>query len=140
MIFVNFVLCVSLFFFFAFFAGNAGTFFNLDSIIIVLFGFFFSSLAVAVGRYRMYFNGLKQIFRFRPIEEKSTEVGHMVTAVSIMTVVIGLISTAQGLISSALIANTEYSVIQIVSFASFTTVYSVLFVGLLLVPIIYLNK
>lgn len=140
MIFTSFAICVIMFLIFAAFAGDVSTFINLDSIMIVFVGFLLSSMAVGVGRYKVYFIGLKQIFRFKPVERKSSEFKNMITAVSIMTVAVGIGSTAQGLISTALIENQQYTVAQIVSFSMFTTVYSIIFVALLLIPLIFLNK
>ncbi len=140
MIFITFVLMVATYFTYAFFAGNIDTFLNLDSIIIVLLGFVLSSLSVSLGRKKLYFEGIKQIFRFSAIVDKNNEISNMFKAITIMTVIIGIVSTAQGLISSSLIENNEYSLQQVFSFAAFTTVYALIFAGLLLVPIIYLYK
>jgi hypothetical protein len=140
MIFITFVLIVATYFVFAFFAGNINTFFNIDSIIIVLLGFILSSLSVSLGRKKLYFEGIKQMFRFSAVVDKNNEISNLFKAVAIMTVIIGIGSTAQGLISCSLIENNEYSLQQIISFASFTTVYALIFAGILLVPIINLYK
>lgn len=140
MIFITFVLIVATYFVFAFFAGDINTFLNIDSIIIVLLGFILSSLSVSLGRKKLYFEGIKQMFRFSAVVDKNNEISNMFKAVAIMTVIIGVGSTAQGLISSSLIENNEYSLQQVLSFASFTTVYALIFTGILLVPIINLYK
>ena len=140
MIFFNLIFVILLLLICAIFAGDIHTFINIDSIVIVLLGFIFSSLAVSVGRYKLLLQGFTQIFKFSAVNNKNNEIKNMFTAISIMTIAVGICSTVQGLISSALIATQGYQLSQVISYASFTIVYSVILVCLLLVPIIFLNK
>lgn len=140
MIFIVFLLLVSLLLLSAYFAGDISTFINIDSIIIVLAGFILSSLTVAIGRYKLFLKGFLQIFKFSSITEKSNDIKNMFTAISIMTLAIGFCSTIQGLISGLLIDAAGLKLSQIICFASFTSVYSIIFVCFLLIPIIYLYK
>lgn len=63
MIFLTFVMIVATYYVFAYFAGNIGTFFNFDSIFIILLGLIFSSLSVSLGKKKIYFEGIRQKFR-----------------------------------------------------------------------------
>lgn len=140
MIFFCFLLIVSIYLVSASFSGGMGTFVNFDSILIVLIGFTISSIAVSSGRLKVLLRGLGLIFLFPVAREANSEVRDMLKAISIMTLATGLCSTAQGLISGFLIESDAYSSTQKICFASFTLVYSVIFVCFLLVPVMYLNS
>lgn len=136
MIFVCFLLVVSLFLLSAYLCGDAGTFVNLDSVLIVLFGFAVSSIAVSFGRFRVLLGGLRQVFRFKAVPEANAKLRGMLKTIAVMTLATGACSTAQGCISGVLIVSDAYSVGQKLCFASFTLVYSVIFVCFLLLPLI----
>ena len=140
MIFICFLLIVSIFLISAFFAGNISTFINFDSMLIVFLGSVISSLSVSLGRKTILLIGIKQMFELKLYSNRNIETGNMFKTISIMTIATGVCSTAQGLITSSLINLTEYSTKQIFSYASFTTIYSIILVSFLFVPIIYINS
>lgn len=125
MIFLSFLLISSIFLVSAHFAGNAGTFINFDSLIIVLLGIVFSSISLSWGKVQSLKKGLIQIFSFSKPEDKDSEVKNIFTGISISTVTIGLCSSCQGILSGILIDNNT-PILKVLSFSSFTTIYALI--------------
>ena len=132
---VNFILVLS-----AMLAGDVGTIYNLDSILINIGALFVSILVIFIGRFKLFFAGLKEILSlFKKSCNKSIEIARTFTGLSILTLGIGILSTLQGIYSGLLLSN-NIRIEQVFLYASFTTTYSLDIVILVFVPIIYKNK
>lgn len=134
-----FCLVVSLLALSAALCGDVSTFYNLDSVLIVLAGFALSSLVMARGRAPLFWKGLKDMVSFRRGDPSDPAVARLFGGVAVMTLTVSVGSTAQGLICAAFIGS-PYTPAQNVALASFTSVYGLLLVGLLLVPVIERNR
>lgn len=121
------------------FCGDASTFYNLDSIVIVLAGFALSALVMARGRGHLLLKGLKDIVSFGRGGPADPAVARLFGGMAVMTLTVSFGSTAQGLICSAFIGS-PYTAVQTLALASFTSVYGILLTGLLLAPVIARNR
>lgn len=139
MIFLSFLLISSIFLISAHFAGNVGTFINLDSLIIVLLGIVISSVPLSWGKVPSLKKGLIQIFSFSIPEDKDTEVKNIFTGLSISTAAVGFCSSCQGILSVILIDNNT-PILQVLSFASFTTVYALIISIFIFLPVVFRNR
>ncbi len=138
MIFINFMLVVMILLLSAHFSGDIKAFINVDSLIIVIIGFVFSSIAISIGRFKLFINGLKEIFAFSRKEESNREIKNMFISIAIMTMCVGISSTAQGIICGVLIKSV-YSISETIVIASFTTIYSFILSSFILLPVSYRN-
>lgn len=139
MIFLSFILISSIFLLSAHLAGNAGTFINIDSLIIVLLGMAISSISLSWGKVPSLKKGLIQIFSFSIPKDRDTEVKNIFTGLSITTIAVGFCSSCQGILSGILSGNNP-PVLQILSFASFTTIYALIISIFLFLPVVYRNR
>ena len=139
MIFSGFLLVNTILILCAFLAGDAGSVYNLDSILIVIAGLALSVPMLFLGRFRIFFQGIHDAVSFKVHTVKSDEVAQAFTGLSVITVGIGLLSTIQGIYSGLLI-NTDLDPVKVFLLSFVTTAYSIDIVVLLFIPIIYRNK
>jgi hypothetical protein len=147
MIIIGFALVTGLLLVFAYFNGNIFHFINLDSILLVILpGLIFS---IFNFKLKEYIKGIKSMFIFslKNIKKDNKVASHFRSLMSI-TIIFGILSTAQGLFSyiltnrdykRGLIELSEFAMEttfdQAVVFASFTTVYALLISFFLFYPI-----
>ncbi|NLJ46899.1 MAG: hypothetical protein GX430_10090 [Treponema sp.] len=120
-------------------AGGIGTFVNLDSVLIVAAGAVLSAVSAGHGRYRALLLGLRQVFAFSGRGEKSPETRSVFAGVSALTLAFGFCSTLQGLFAGVLLESAVPIENRLV-YASFTSVYSLILVAFLFVPVITRNS
>ncbi|MCP5514996.1 MAG: hypothetical protein H7A26_06000 [Spirochaetales bacterium] len=138
MIFANFLVVLFILLISAHFCGDVGSFINIDSAVIVAAGFIFSSIALSAGRFKLFLRGLGEVFSFSSNRDPSREIKNLFFGISVMTMGVGLCSTAQGFFSGTLIKS-AYSISEIIVFSSFTTIYSFILVVFLLLPVSFRN-
>jgi flagellar motor component MotA len=139
MIMLIFISVSGIFLISAHLSGDIGYFINIDSLLIVIAGALLSSAALSTGKFRYLIMGVAQMLSFSRNTEKNTEVKNIYTGLAILTIAVGVCSTAQGVISGILSVN-SYSLPEIISIASFTTIYSIIISVFLFVPVILRNK
>ena len=138
MIFTASACIISIFLLSAHFAGNIGYFINLDSLLIVFLGSGFSALALSWGKFQILKKGAIQIFSFSRKSVKDHDVKNLFSILIVLTITVGFCSTCQGIISGVL--STQNSpILHILSYASFTTIYSVIISVFLSLPVVYRN-
>ncbi len=138
MIFANFLAVLFILLISAHLSGDVGSFINIDSAVIVAAGFVFSSIALSAGRFSLLLKGFSEIFKFSSNKTPDNEIKNMFFGISVMTMGVGICSTAQGFISGTLIKS-AYSISEIIVFSSFTTIYSFILVVFILLPVSFRN-
>jgi hypothetical protein len=147
MIFIGFSLITCLLLIYAYFNGNVFHFINPDSIpLAILPGFIFS---IFTFKLKEYFKGIKSMFLFNlRNNKKDNKVASHFRSLMFITIIFGLLSTAQGLFSYVL-TNRDYkrglielpeivmeiTIGQAIVYASFSTVYALLISFFLYYPI-----
>lgn len=139
MIFLSFILISSIFLLSAHFAGNVGNFINIDSLLIILLGMAISSISLSWGKVPSLKKGFIQIFSFSMPKDKDTEVKNIFTGLLISTIAVGFCSSCQGILSGILSGN-NLPILQVLSFASFTTIYALIISIFLFLPVVYRNR
>jgi len=139
MIVLIFISVSGIFLISAHLSGDIGYFINLDSLLIVIAGTLLSSAALSTGKFKYLIMGASEMISFSANKEKKSEVKNIYTGLAIMTIAVGVCSTAQGIISGILSVN-QYPLPEIISIASFTTVYSIIIAVFLFVPVIIRNR
>lgn len=119
-------------------AGGIGTFVNLDSVLIVVAGALLSGVSVGYGRYGALFLGVRQVFAFSGRGEKSPETRSVFAGLSALTLAFGFCSTLQGIFAGVLLESASPIGSRLV-YASFTSVYALILVAFLFVPVILRN-
>jgi flagellar motor component MotA len=145
MILVGFLLLSGVFFLFAAVSGNIGYFFNLDSLLLLLTAALLYS--VFTFHWKEFKHGLKTMVTFRVDKlRKDKRAASHFKALMVVTMAVGFISTAQGLLSHRLAVrdSVESALIrplgEALCYASFTTVYAVMFSFLLFYPVYLQNR
>jgi flagellar motor component MotA len=152
MVFIGFMLITGVLLIYAYFAGNIGYFINLDSILLVILpGLIFS---IFNFKLKEYFKGIKSMFIFSLKNiNKDNKVASHYRSLIFVTIIFGILSTAQGLFSyiladrdykKGLIKLSEFAmditIGQAIVYASFSTVYALLISFFLLYPIHIMYK
>ena len=139
MIFISFVLISCLYLFSAYLCGDIGYFINVDSIIILIGGLIIFTLGLK--DYQSLIFGIKDIFSFKKKdkETKNGNVAQYYLSLSLITPIIGLCSTAQG-IYCGIFGESIYNLTQTFCIAGFTTVYGIIVSAFLFYPVYHSNK
>ena len=142
MIFIGFLLISSIFFVFAFFAGGVEYFFNLDSLVIPLFGCFL--FALFTFNIKAFGKGIKTAFMFSKKNfVKDPEVAKTYKSLIFVSLAIGVCSAFQGIIVGILFNwrnAIEFPLTVVFSFASFTVVYGLMYAVFLFYPVYLMHK
>jgi hypothetical protein len=143
MIFIGFLLISAIFFVSAHFAGGIKYFFNIDSLFIPLVVvLIFSIFTFNFGN---FLKGIKTMFMFSKNGFKAdAAVAKLYKTLIFVTLAAGLCSTFQGLITGILAdwyhGVEMFPIRTILCFASFTTVYGLMYATFLFYPIYLLHK
>ncbi len=144
MILIGFILISSIFFIFAAISGNIGYFVNYDSaLILVAATLIFSACTF---KWSELVNGLKTmvVVNIHGFRKDGSTASHFKSLI-IVTIAVGLISTAQGVISHVLAIRDlvdsalHMPLAEAFCYASFTTVYALIISILLFYPVYLLN-
>jgi len=139
LIFISFVLISCLYLLSAYFCGNISYFINVDSIIILIAGL--TIFTLSLKDYQSLILGIKDIFSFKKKDEetKNKNVARYYLSLSLITPIIGLCSTAQG-IYCGIFGESIYNFSQTLCIAGFTTVYGIIISAFLFYPVYHNNK
>ncbi|WP_028972507.1 hypothetical protein [Spirochaeta cellobiosiphila] len=139
MIFISFVLISSLYLLSAYFCGDVGYFINVDSIIIIFIGL--AIFTLGLKDYQSFILGIKDIFSFKKKNDnsKNINVARYYLSLSLITPIIGLCSTFQG-IYCGIFGESGFNLTQTFCIAGFTTVYGIIISAFLFYPVYHCNK
>ncbi len=144
MILIGFLLISSIFFIFAAISGNVGYFINYDSFLLLLAAVLIYS--VFTFKWKEFVHGLKTMIIFHTGNfRKDEKTASHYQSLMVVTIAVGLISTAQGLMSHALAVRDSVEIalsmplMEALCYAGFTTVYALMLSFLLFYPVYLLN-
>ena len=138
MILTAFFMLVFIFMLSAHLAGDVRLFINIDSLLIILAGVII--FTIGTGRIKPALRGLREMISFSFAgKSRDEEVKNLFSGLCIASIAVGICSTIQGFISGVLL-RLNYSVPEILSYASFTTLYGIMFAVFLFFPVYLRNR